>query len=49
MVFMMVGKEICIVCGVCGGSVSDFYDYDLEGFVYVVLDNNEGIKEVFEY
>lgn len=38
--YMIVDKEMCIVCGVCGVVVFDIYDYDDEGIVFVIFDDN---------
>lgn len=38
--YIIVDKDICIVCGVCGVVVLDIYDYDDEGIVFVILDDN---------
>lgn len=38
--YIIVDMDICIVCGVCGVVVLDIYDYDDEGIVYVIFDDN---------
>lgn len=48
MKYCFVEKDICIVCGVCFIYVFDVFDYDIEGFVFNILDNNIGIKVIFE-
>ncbi|MDT8859710.1 ferredoxin [Alkalihalobacillus sp. MEB130] len=46
--YTIVDKETCIACGACGATAPDIYDYDDEGIAFVLLDDNEGIKEVPE-
>ncbi|GAE26573.1 ferredoxin [Halalkalibacter wakoensis JCM 9140] len=46
--YTIVDKETCIACGACGAAAPDIYDYDDEGIAFVLLDNNQGIKEVPE-
>jgi ferredoxin len=47
--FTIVDQETCIACGACGASAPDIFDYDDEGFAFVILDGNKGTAEVPEY
>lgn len=47
--YTIVNQETCIACGACGASAPDIFDYDDEGFAYVILDGNEGMAEVPEH
>ena len=40
--YTIVDKETCIACGACGAIAPTIFDYDDEGFAFVILDNNEG-------
>ena len=40
--YTIVDKETCIACGACGATAPTIFDYDDEGFAFVILDNNEG-------
>lgn len=44
--FTRVDQDTCIACGACGASAPDIFDYNDEGIAFVILDNNEGCKEV---
>ncbi len=46
--YTIVDQETCIACGACGASAPEIFDYDDEGFSFVLLDNNEGITQVPE-
>lgn len=46
--YTIVDQSTCIACGACGASAPDIFDYDDEGFAFVLLDNNEGTAEVDE-
>nr|WP_106781537.1 ferredoxin [Lysinibacillus timonensis] len=46
--FVRVNQETCIACGACGAAAPDIFDYNEEGFAYVLLDDNQGILEVPE-
>lgn len=42
----IVDQSTCIACGACGASAPDIFEYDDEGFAFVLLDNNEGTAEI---
>lgn len=44
--YTIVDKETCIVCGACGTTAPNIYDYDDEGIAFVVIDNNTGNTEI---
>lgn len=44
--FTFVNQETCIACGACGATAPDIFDYDDDGFSFVILDGNEGTAEV---
>ena len=44
--FTRVDQDTCIACGACGASAPDIFDYNDEGIAFVILDNNQGCKEV---
>lgn len=46
--YTIVDQETCIACGACGATAPDVYDYTDEGIAYVILDQNQGIKEIPE-
>ena len=46
--YTIVDQETCIACGACGESAPDIFDYNSEGFSFVLLDDNEGRSEVDE-
>ena len=47
--YTFVNQETCIACGACGASAPDIFDYNDEGFAFVILDGNEGKTAVPEY
>ncbi|MCR6110617.1 ferredoxin [Bacillus sp. A301a_S52] len=46
--YTIVDKDTCIACGACGAAAPDIYDYDDDGIAWVILDDNQGTKEVPE-
>lgn len=46
--YTIVDQDTCIACGACGASAPDIFDYDDEGFAFVILDDNQGATEVPE-
>lgn len=46
--YTWVNQETCIVCGACGETAPDIFDYNDEGFSYSILDDNQGITKVPE-
>lgn len=46
--FTIVDQETCIACGACGASAPDIFDYNDEGFAFVILDDNDGTAMVPE-
>lgn len=46
--FTIVDQETCIACGACGAAAPDIFEYDDDGLSYVILDDNQGMKEIPE-
>ncbi|MFS0645865.1 ferredoxin [Siminovitchia sp. 179-K 8D1 HS] len=46
--YTFVDQDTCIACGSCGACAPDIFDYDDEGFAYVILDDNTGTMAVPE-
>ncbi|HEY4602538.1 MAG TPA: ferredoxin [Cerasibacillus sp.] len=46
--FTIVDKGTCIACGVCGVACPLVFDYDLDGLSEVIIDENQGIKQIPE-
>ena len=46
--YTIVDQETCIACGSCGAAVPEIFDYNDEGYAFVLLDENEGTAEVPE-
>ncbi|MFD2045894.1 ferredoxin [Ornithinibacillus salinisoli] len=46
--YTIIDKDTCIACGACGAAAPEIYDYDDEGLAYVVIDNNQGNKNIPE-
>jgi ferredoxin len=46
--YTIVNQETCIACGSCGATVPEIFDYNDEGFAYVLLDENNGTAIVPE-
>ena len=46
--YTIVDQETCIACGACGATVPEIFDYNDEGYAFVLLDGNEGKAEVPE-
>jgi ferredoxin len=46
--YTIVDKETCIACGACGLTCPKIFYYDEEGLAFVIMDQNNGNKEVPE-
>ncbi|MFD2924846.1 ferredoxin [Halobacillus naozhouensis] len=46
--YTKIDQDTCIGCGSCGAVSPDVYDYDDEGLAFVILDDNQGCKEIPE-
>jgi ferredoxin len=46
--YTIVNQETCIACGACGAAVPEIFDYNDEGFAFVLLDENNGTAIVPE-
>lgn len=46
--YTIVDQETCIVCGACGATAPEIFDYNDEGIAFSILDANAGITEVSE-
>ncbi|GAY78095.1 ferredoxin [Sporolactobacillus inulinus] len=46
--YVIVDKDTCIACGACGCAAPDIFGYDDDGTSRVLLDDNQGTKEIPE-
>lgn len=46
--YTIVNQETCIACGACGATAPEIFDYNDEGFAFVLLDGNNGTAIVPE-
>lgn len=44
--YTIVAKDTCIACGACGAAAPEVFDYDDNGFSFVILDRNQGTMEI---